>query len=173
MNEIAFASAGELARKIRDKELSSLELTDYYIERIERLDGVLNAVVVRDFDRAREAAIRADAAFTAGNAKGALHGVPMTIKESYNIEGLPTTWGIPVFKDNIAKSDSQAVSDFKRAGAVFLGKTNVPLNLADFQSYNDIYGATNNPWNVARIPGGSSGGASAALAAGLTGLECG
>jgi amidase len=173
MNEIAFASAGELARRIRDKEISSLELTDFYIDRIERLDGAINAVVVRDFDRARAAAIAADAEFAAGNAKGPLHGVPMTIKESYNIEGLRTTWGIPMFKENVATSDSEAVRSFKGAGAVFLGKTNVPLSLADFQSYNDIYGVTNNPWNVARIPGGSSGGAAAALAAGFTGLECG
>ncbi len=173
MTETAFASAGELAQQIRDKKVSSLELTDYFIDRIERLDGVLNAVVVRDFDRAREAARQADAAFAAGNARGPLHGVPMTIKESYNIAGLPTTWGIPLFKDNVAQSDSQAVTDFKGAGAVFMGKTNVPLSLSDFQSYNEIYGTTNNPWDVSRIPGGSSGGAAAALAAGLTGLECG
>ena len=157
MTEPAFATAGQLAARIRDKQVSSLELTDYFIDRIERLDGALNAVVVRDFERAREAAREADASLARGDVAGPLHGVPMTIKESYNIAGLPTTWGIPLFKDNVAESDSQAVSDFKGAGALFMGKTNVPLSLADFQSYNDIYGTTNNPWNVARIPGGSSG----------------
>jgi amidase len=173
MSEMAFESAVELARRVREKEVSSLELTDHYIDRIERLDGDLNAVVVRDFDRARDAAREADAKLAAGEASGVLHGVPMTIKDSYNVEGLPTTWGVPAFKDNIATSDSQSVQDYKAAGAVFMGKTNVPLNLADFQSYNEIYGTTRNPWDLDRIPGGSSGGSAAALAAGLTGLESG
>jgi len=173
MSENAFRSAGELAGMIRDGETSSAELTDYYIERIERLDGDINAVVVRDFERAREAARASDARLADGQIDGPLHGVPMTIKESYDLEGLPTTWGIPGLEVNIAQSDSQSVRSYKEAGAVFLGKTNVPLNLADFQSYNDIYGTTRNPWNLDRIPGGSSGGAAAALAAGLTGLESG
>ncbi|MBW2282177.1 MAG: amidase [Deltaproteobacteria bacterium] len=173
MSDLAFSNAGDLARKIRDKEVSSVELTDHFVDRIERLDGALNAVVVRDFERARQAARQADADLAAGVQPGPLHGVPMTIKESYNIAGLPTTWGLPIFKDNVAASDSQAVVDFKGAGAVFMGKTNVPLSLADFQSYNEIYGTTNNPWDVSRIPGGSSGGSAAALAAGLTALECG
>ena len=173
MDDLSFASAGELADKIRSKQISSRELTDHFITRIEQIDGDLNAVVVRDFERARAAADQADAALSQPGETGPLHGVPMTIKESYNIEGLPTTWGLPIFKDNLATSDAQAVLEFKRAGAVFMGKTNVPVNLADFQSYNDIYGTTNNPWDLSRIPGGSSGGSAAALAAGLTGLECG
>ena len=173
MTEIAFCSAGELARMIRDGEISSLELADYYIDRIERLDGDLNAVIVRDFERGREAARQADERLAAGKVAGPLHGVPMTIKESYDLAGLPTTWGNPLFKDNIATRDSQSVQAYKAAGAVFLGKTNVPLNLGDFQSYNEIYGTTKNPWDHGRIPGGSSGGAAAALAAGLTGLESG
>jgi amidase len=151
MTELAFSSAGELAQRIRDKEMSSVELTDYYIDRIER----------------------ADAKLVAGEATGPLHGVPMTIKESYDVEGLPTTWGIPLFKDNIATKDAQSVQAYRGAGAVFLGKTNVPINLADFQSYNAIYGTTRNPWDLDRVPGGSSGGSAAALAAGLTGLESG
>jgi Asp-tRNA(Asn)/Glu-tRNA(Gln) amidotransferase A subunit family amidase len=151
---IEFESAIELARKIRARKISSRELTDLYIDRIERHDGALNAVVVRDFERARAAAEAADQALAAGRDLGLLHGVPMTIKESYDIAGLPTTWGIPEFRDNIAKTDS-AVRRFKEAGAHFMGKTNVPLQLADFQSFNDIYGTTNNPWNVSRTPGGS------------------
>ena len=170
---IEFASAIELARKIRARKISSSELTDLYIGRIERHDSALNAVVVRDFERARAAAKAADQALAAGRDLGPLHGVPMTIKESYDVAGLPTTWGIPEFRDNIAETDSETVRRFKEAGAHFMGKTNVPLQLADFQSFNDIYGTTNNPWNVSRTPGGSSGGSAAALAAGLTALESG
>jgi amidase len=168
-----FDSATELARRIRDKEISSREMTDYFIARIEKFDADLNAVVVRDFDTARAAAEAADAALAKGASLGPLHGVPMTIKESYNIAGLPTTFGIPEFKDNVATEDSDTVAKYKAAGAHFMGKTNVPIRLADFQSYNDIYGTTNNPWNPERIPGGSSGGSAAALAAGMTGLESG
>jgi len=170
---IAFQSATELARRIRAGEISSRELTELYIDRIERLDGALNAVVVRDFARARAAADAADRARAEGRDLGALHGVPMTIKESYDIAGLPTTWGIPEFRDNVAATDSETVRRYKAAGAHFMGKTNVPRELADFQSYNDIYGTTNNPWDVTRVPGGSSGGSAAALAAGFTALESG
>ena len=169
----AYSSATDLARAIKAKEVSSLELTELYIDRVKRYDGQINAVVVHDFDRGRAAAKAADDALARGEDLGPLHGVPMTIKEAYDIEGLPTTWGIPDMKDNIALSDADNVARLKAAGAVFFGKTNVPLNLADFQSFNDIYGTTNNPWNLERIPGGSSGGSAAALAAGLTGLEAG
>ena len=170
---LAHASALELAAKVRSKEISSRELTELYIRRIEKFDPALNAVVVRDFERALEAAAAADAAVSAGGALGPFHGVPMTIKEAYDIEGLPTTWGIPAFAQNVASEDSETVVRLTRAGAHFVGKTNVPLELSDFQSYNEIYGTTNNPWNLERTPGGSSGGASAALAAGLCGMESG
>jgi len=173
MSEYAFMSAVELAQAIKAKSVSSLELTDMYIDRVERHDKQINAVVVHDFERGRDAAKAADKALAGGTDLGPLHGVPMTIKEAYDIAGLPTTWGIPEFQDNIATEDSDTVSRFKQAGAHFFGKTNVPLGLADFQSFNDVYGTTNNPWNLERIPGGSSGGSSAALAAGLTGLEAG
>ena len=158
---------------IRDREISSVELTQYFIDRIERFHEQLNAIVVQDFDRALEAAREADTALMRGAPKGPLHGLPMTIKESYDIAGLPTTWGIPAFAQNIASSDSAVVTRFKAAGAHFMGKTNVPLALGDFQSYNEIYGTTNNPWNTELVPGGSSGGTAAALAAGLTGLDSG
>ncbi|MBP17553.1 MAG: amidase [Gammaproteobacteria bacterium] len=173
MGEYAFKSAVELAQAIQSKEVSALELTDMYIERVEKFDGDINAVVVKDFERGRDAAMKADEALASGRTLGPLHGVPMTIKEAYDIEGLPTTWGIPEFKDNIASEDSDSVIRFKNAGAHFFGKTNVPLQLADFQSFNDIYGTTNNPWDLQRGPGGSSGGSAAALAAGFTGLEAG
>ncbi|MBT3426033.1 MAG: amidase [Gammaproteobacteria bacterium] len=173
MSEFAFKSAVELASAIAAKQVSSLELTDMYISRVESIDPEINSVVVKDFERGRQAARAADAAVAEGKPLGPLHGVPMTIKEAYDIEGLPTTWGIPEFKNNIATKDSATVVRMKQAGAHFFGKTNVPLSLADFQSFNEIYGTTNNPWNLERTPGGSSGGSSAALAAGLTGLEAG
>jgi amidase len=169
----AYTTAGELARKIRARETSAREATEMYIDRIERLDGAINAVVVRDFERARAAADAADKALAAGRPTGPLHGVPMTLKESYDIAGLPTTWGIPEMRGNIAASDSEVARRYRNAGAVLLGKTNVPRELADFQSYNDIYGTTNNPWDVTRTPGGSSGGSAAALAAGFVALESG
>jgi len=169
----AFESATQLAARIRSGELSSRELTDYFVGRIEKHDGALNAVVVRDFERAREAAARADAAQARGDSLGPLHGLPMTIKEAYDLAGTATTWGIPAFAGNVAASDSAVVARLKAAGAHFLGKTNVPIHLGDFQSFNEVYGTTNNPWNTERTPGGSSGGSAVALAAGLCALESG
>ena len=168
----AYRSAGELAQSLAKKEISALALTDQFIARIEALDGDLNAVTVRDFARAREAAKAADAALARGE-RAPLLGVPVTIKESYNIAGLPTTWGASAFKDFVAEEDALAVTRLKTAGAVILGKTNVPLVLGDWQSYNDIHGATHNPWDKTRTPGGSSGGSAAALAAGFGPLSLG
>src|SRR3974377_1312836 len=115
----------------------------------------------------------ADAALAKDEVWGPLHGVPMTIKESYNVAGSPTTWGDPKLKDNVTTTSAIAVERLEKAGVVLFGKTNVPLMLADHQSYNAGYGTTHNPWGVSRTPGGSSGGSAAALAAGLTGLEAG
>ncbi len=168
----AYRTAAELARSLQERQVSALELTDQFIARIEALDGDLNAVVVRDFARAREAAKAADAAISRGE-RLPLLGVPVTVKESYNVAGLPTTWGIPAFKDFVPQEDALAVARLKAAGAIVLGKTNVPLGLGDWQSYNDIYGTTNNPWDRTRSPGGSSGGSSAALAAGFGPLSLG
>ena len=169
----AHLSALELAQKIRDKEISSVELTQTYIDRIEKHDGEINAVVVRTFDDAMKQAKLADEAIEKGEKLGPLHGVPMTIKESYVIAGTPSTWGQEAFRNNVAKEDGLAVRRFREAGAHFLGKTNVPVDLADFQSYNPIYGTTGNPWDTSRTPGGSSGGSAASLAAGFCGLEAG
>ncbi|MDE0054498.1 MAG: amidase [Gammaproteobacteria bacterium] len=174
MSDLAFKPALELAAMIRNREIRSAELTEHYIERIEKLDGQgINAVPVRTFERAREDADRADAAMARGEQLGPLHGVPMTIKESYVMRDTPSTWGLEAFRDNIGRTDGIAVSRFRAAGAVFLGKTNVPANLADFQTYNPLYGTTGNPWDTDRIPGGSSGGSAAALAAGFCALEAG
>lgn len=171
--ELGFLSAVELAGKLRRKEVGAEELARYFIVRIERYDDKVNAVVVRDFERALATAKEADKALARGRKLGPLHGLPMTIKESYDIAGLPSSWGVLKAAQDIAPVDSAVVERFKHAGAVFLGKTNVPYMLGDFQSYNDVYGTTNNPWDLQRTPGGSSGGSAAALAAGLTGLESG
>ena len=173
MTALHFRSATELASDIKAKRVGSRELLEHFLARIERLDGKINAVIARDFAGARRRADEADAALQRGEVWGPLHGVPMTVKESYDVQGLPTTWGVPAAKGNIAKRNALAVERFLGAGAVIFGKTNVPLLLADWQSFNAIYGTTNNPWDPTRVPGGSSGGSAAALAAGLTGLEAG
>ena len=173
MSELAFLSAAAIAGKIRRGELGCEEMLRHYLERVDRCNGDLNALVVVQREQALEQARAADRAVAAGAALGPLHGVPMTLKESFNLAGTPTTWGNPDWRGNLAREDAQAVKKLKRAGAVVFGKTNVPLLLSDFQSYNDIYGVTGNPYDRARVPGGSSGGAAAALAAGLTGLEIG
>lgn len=165
-------SALELAAQIARGDLSALEATDAAIARIEAFDGPINAVVVRDFDRAREQARERDKERADGNA-GPLNGVPVTVKESFNIAGLKTTWGFEAARDFIASEDAHAVKRLKEAGAVVLGKTNVPVALADLQSVNPIYGRTNNPHDLTRVPGGSSGGGAAALAAGMVPLEFG
>jgi amidase len=173
MLDVPFRSARQLAADIKRKKIGCLELLDLYLARVEKYDGVLNAVVVRDFDRARTRARAADRALARRQLWGPLHGVPMTIKESYDVLGLPTTWGVPAYKDRIAAKNAVVVDRLLGAGVVLFGKTNVPLYLADWQSFNAIYGTTNNPWDVKRAPGGSSGGSATALAAGLTGLEAG
>jgi amidase len=167
-----FASCRELTAALTAKKISALELTDHFISRIETLDGKLNAVVVRDFERARAAAKAADAALARGEHRP-LQGIPIVIKESFDIAGLPTTWGVPAFRNFIAREDALMVARVRAAGAIILGKTNVPYVLGDWQSFNDIYGSTNNPWDLSRSPGGSSGGSSAALAAGLAPLSLG
>jgi amidase len=154
------------------KKVSSVELTQAAIDQIEKHDGKVNAICVRDFSRALEAARAADD-LIAKRTYRPLVGIPITVKESYNVAGLPTTWGFVPQKNFIAQEDAVAVARAKTAGAVVLGKTNVPVSLADWQSYNDIYGTTNNPFDLGRTPGGSSGGSSAALAAGYGPLSLG
>ncbi len=150
-SEWSFKSAVELSAALTAKKVSSVELTRDAIDRIERHDGKVNAICVRDFDRALYAARAADAALARGERKPLL-GLPMTVKESYNIAGLPTTWGIPEQKNFIAKEDALPITRVKDAGTIVLGKTNVPLGLGDWQSYNDIYGTTNNPYDLGRTP---------------------
>jgi amidase len=161
-----YRTVGELTALLERGEVSAVELAEDTIARIERLDPEINAVVVQDFDRALAAARDADAARARGESRPLL-GIPITVKESFNVAGLPTTWGIAPFAGYMPTEDALAVARLKAAGAVILGKTNVPVALADLQTYNPIYGTTNNPWDTSLTPGGSSGGSAAALAAGF------
>ena len=140
---------------------------------MEKYNPTINAIIFTQIEKARERAKAADTALARGEVWGELHGLPMTIKECFDWVGTPSTWGNPIYKDNYPKTDAVTVQRLEGAGAIIFGKTNVPLMLADWQSFNVIYGTTNNPWDLTRAPGGSSGGAAAALAAGLTGLEIG
>ena len=173
MTEPAFRSATALAEAVRARQIGCRELFEHYLGRVERHNPALNAIIVTDLIGARRRADEADAALARGESWGPLHGLPMTVKESFDVVGMPTTWGLTELKDNIATANALAVDRLLAAGAVIFGKTNVPVLLADSQSYNPIYGTTNNPWDLSLTPGGSSGGAAAALAAGLTGLELG
>jgi amidase len=170
--DYASATVAELRAALDRREVSARELADTAIGRIEAKDGAINAIVVRDFERARRAADAADRALAAGE-RAPLLGVPMTVKESFDITGHPTTWGLEPFRSHVAQEDALAVQRLKRAGAVVLGKSNVPVSLADWQSVNPIYGRTNNPHDLGRSAGGSSGGGGAALAAGYVPLELG
>ena len=173
MDDMAFWPARRLASAVRRRKVGCVELLELYLRRCERYNPALNAVITTDLEAARRRAREADAALARGEVWGPLHGLPMTIKESYDVAGMPTTWGVPELRDNIAATNALAVERLLGAGAVIYGKTNVPFLLADWQSFNAIYGTTNNPWDLARSPGGSSGGSAAALAAGLTALEAG
>lgn len=171
-SDLAKAGALETAEAVRAGEISALEAADAAIARIEAIDGAINAVVVRDFERARDAAKAVDASRTPGDARRLL-GVPMTVKESNDVAGLPSTWGFESFRDVDAARDAVVVARLKAEGAIILGKTNVPVALGDWQSVNPVYGRTVNPFDHARSPGGSSGGAAAALATGMVPLEIG
>jgi amidase len=166
-------SALEQARLLRSRKISARELLDLCWAQVGNHNPVLNAVIVSDIARASKDAAAADRRLKAGRPKGIFDGVPMTIKESFDWTGTPTTWGDPRFAGNIAKSDAVALTRVTDAGAVIFGKTNVPLMLADWQSFNAIHGTTNNPWDVTRAPGGSSGGSAVALATGMSALEIG
>lgn len=166
-------SALELARGIKARDYTSEQVLDHFLERTRRYNPALNAIVVLKEDQAREQARAADRAADEGRDLGPLHGVPMTIKETWEIAGWPTTAGHKGYRDHISPRTAVAVERLLAAGAVVFGKTNVPEFAGDLQSFNDIYGTSNNPWNTDLTPGGSSGGAAAALAAGLTPLELG
>src|SRR6202163_2501498 len=168
----SFKTAVELSKALTARKVSAVELAQDAIGRIERHDAKINAICVRDFERGLDAARAADAALARGETRPLL-GIPLTVKESYNVAGLPTTWGFSAQKDFTPPEDALSICRVKAAGGVILGKTNVPVGLADWQSYNEIYGITNNPFDLDRTPGGSSGGSAAALAAGYGPLSLG
>jgi amidase len=171
--ESAFATASEVADAIRAKQISARELLDLAFQRIDRHNRALNAIVWENREAAIARAMRADDLLANGGVSGALHGVPVTIKEAFAYRGSPNTWGLPALKDAISPRTAVAVERLESAGAIVIGKTNVPVMLADWQSDNPIHGTTNNPWDVTRTAGGSTGGGAAAVAAGLGCLTLG
>src|SRR6266540_1838628 len=174
MHEVLWRSATQVAGMLRRGEISSRELTELLLARIDAVNPALNTVVELRREAALREAAAADEAIARGGRLGPLHGVPMTIKESFNVAGLHTTWGNPAFKDFVADWDATVARRLEQAGAIIVGKTNVAFMLGDFgQTANELYGVTSNPWDTGRTPGGSSGGAAAAVAAGTTFLEYG
>jgi amidase len=169
----AFRSATDLCAAIAEREISSVELLDHLAARVARHDPSLNSVVALDLERARRRAVEADGATSRGESWGPMHGLPMTVKDVWETEGLVTTSGAPIHKDHVPTTDALAVARLKDAGAIVFGKTNTPLFAGDLQTFNEVYGVTNNPWDLGRTPGGSSGGAAAAVAAGLSPIELG
>ncbi len=172
-DEVHWMTATDLAAAIRRRDVSATEVLDHLVERIERLDEPINSVVQWDLDRARKAAAEADAAVVRGDELGPLHGVPMTIKDSFQTEGCITTSGSPDLAEFVPKEDAWPVARLRDAGAIPFAKTNLPLYAGDIQTFNEVYGTTNNPFDTSRTPGGSSGGAAAALAMGFTPIELG
>jgi len=173
MNELAFKSAIEQVAAIRSGRISSLEMLDLFLERVNRFNPALNAIVRMQAEPARIRAKAADDALSRGEWWGPLHGLPVTIKDTIEVAGMPCTSGAVPLKNHVPAQNADVVTAYENAGAIVFGKTNVPLYGGDFQSFNDVYGQSNNPWDTDRTPGGSSGGAASALAAGLCGLEVG
>lgn len=173
MSDLAFQSTVQLAAGIRNKDVGSRELLDLYLDRIERLNPPLNAIVTMDVEGARAAADAADTALARGDVLGPLHGVPMTVKDNMSVAGMRSTAGAPILSDYVPEEDGTIAQRLKAAGAIIFGKANMPTFGMDAQTYNDIFGVTNNPWDTSRTCGGSSGGSAVALAAGLTGFEVG
>jgi amidase len=172
-DDFDFMPALEAGAAIKAKKISSLELTQRTFARLDKFNSKLDAFAYQLRDQALAQAQEADAALSRGDRTGPFHGVPVCIKESFAVKGQPDTWGIVALRNAKAPANSIAVQRLLDAGAVVVGGTNVPMNLGDWQSFNDIYGTTNNPWDLTRTPGGSSGGCAAALAAGLSYLSLG
>lgn len=167
-----FSTATQMLDALRARRISAVELYDLHVERIGRFNPALNAIVVETFERGRREAAAADRRLAAGE-RAALLGLPVTLKESEQAAGLPQTAGMEAWRDHRPADDGRIAARMLAAGAALLGKTNIPVALADWQANNPIYGRTNNPWDLERSPGGSTGGGAAALAAGLTPLEIG
>lgn len=172
MNPI-YATTLDLAHAIRSGEISAIDALEAHLARIEQVNPTLNAVVILDAESARQRALEADAALARGEVWGALHGVPFTLKDCHETAGMRTTAGFEPLANYIPTRDSTVTARLKAAGGILMGKTNVSVLLGDIQSNNPIFGRTNNPWHLDRTAGGSSGGAGAALAAGMTPFEIG
>lgn len=172
MNSIIYASTTELAAAIRAKNVSAVEVLDAHLDQIEKHNPTLNAVVTLDAEGARARAREADDARARGENWGPLHGVPFVMKDAFATRGMRSTIGFPPF-DFVPQTDSTVAARLKAAGGILAGKTNVPTLLADYQANNPIFGRTNNPWDTSRTPGGSSGGAAAAVASGMTPFDVG
>ena len=172
-DQLAFRSASELASAVAKKDVSSRELLDLYLARVDQLDESVHAVITLDAERARDEATKADDETARGESRGVLHGLPITIKDAIEVGGIRSTGGAVELRDHVPAHDAPAVANLKNAGAIVFGKTNLPRWSGDLQSYNEIFGTTNNPWDTSRGPGGSSGGAAAAVASGLTSFEVG
>jgi amidase len=169
----ATSPAGALATAIRAKAISSRELLDLYVDRIERLGPPVNAVVTFDIDRARDAAALADERTARGESAGPLHGLPVTIKDAIETEGIRSTGGSSELASHVPARDAPAVARLKGSGAIVFGKTNLSRWSGDLQTFNELFGTTSNPWALGRSPGGSSGGAAVAVACGFTSFELG
>jgi amidase len=165
--------AGELAEAIRSKEIGSRELLDEYLARIDRLNPRLNAVVTLDAERARDAARAADEAVVAGGELPPLHGLPITVKDALETQGIRSTGGATELRDHVPSADAPAVARIKACGAIVFGKTNVPKWSGDSQTHNELFGTTRNPWDESRSPGGSSGGPAVSVACGFSAFEIG
>src|SRR5436309_7656407 len=172
MMEIVFSSTTQLAAAIRAGHVSATEVLKAHLVQIDKHNPALNAIITMDAERAYERAREADKALARGQVWGPLHGVPFTLKDAHATAGMRTTSGFPPL-DHVPQEDSTVTARLKAAGGILIGKTNVAAMLADYQSSNPIFGRTNNPWNIERTPGGSSGGAAAALASGMTPFEIG
>lgn len=171
--EWSYCSAKQLLQEMKKGNLTSRTLLDYYISRIENLNPAINSIVATDFSAARAQADAADKARADGKLWGPLHGLPITVKDTYEVVGMPCTAGASSLQNHLPKQNAVAIKNIEAAGAIIFGKTNVPLFASDIQSYNKVYGTTNNPWNHQFTPGGSSGGSAASLAAGFSALELG
>ena len=170
---LVFATATQLARMIRDKEVSSVEVVNAYLEQIERHNGKINAIATLNRSKALKRAKEADEALAKEENWGVLHGVPITLKDTFETKGFLTTAGYPPLKNHIPFQDATVVARLRQAGAIILGKTNLAEMANDFQSTNSLFGRVNNPWNLNCTPGGSSGGSAAAIAAGFSALDLG
>lgn len=172
-HDLVFMSASELAQKIQSRQVTSLEVVDAYLAQIAKYNSKLNAIVTLDKEGARQRAKEADLALVRGEIWGPLHGVPITIKDNIAVAGMKTTSSLPALANYVPTNDAPVVERLRKAGAIIMGKTNLPALGMDIQTNSPVFGLTNNPWDPARTPGGSSGGAAAAIAAGFSALEIG